>query len=880
MKTTVKTKKVFPWEQLYFVILLLGLLPAVADNSLFRLLGYSELDFLFGEPFQLHKFLNLIPVFLLPIGLFIVFIKRKIWMFLGLLPAVFSVVSLLISQFGVLGNIPFFSLILFLIYKISYLVFAIKGHTRSAYFLFIVILMLLVLPVGQVILFCLFTLLFRMVYYAVTQNISLFAGVASKKLFSLSLKTLLLWSPILLFAIPGFVLSYKMKKTAQNAVYEHTFIEKHDEYTRKKMRHLMQYSVKENLDKFPKLNSEGHETIQKIVNVSMRVVRFRSDSLQYLDYTEGVDDFKEVYRLYADKFGLANTTGSIFVREQLSRELRKVLIKRFLPGRTRFQQDIALSVNEYYSTQEGNATDQVDYFDNNVQSNALEGQEKVDNQLISILEKSKSMQGQTGAELVATKERLSNETKTKIQTSRTAAIGKIDANEAATKKEIDKIPSFSLGQFDAAVPQHLTDISKDFKDEDCRFNLRLLICKILNELKDIVRAAYAKKRKKARAAVERKANQFRDNSNAKLKRTADKARNQVNESLDKAEASTLAAIEASANKASTASNKAFEEANQQAIASSNSINQELGNLANLSRQLNQQANAQIITGTRAAKSITRTSFMLIYQWIFFASILSNILFSILIVKSFLYVFARVVFADKTGIHIHIKQADKDFKNGSIKQFTNQYKIASDYKEDMYISRKYFPSGRAPQVVLPYWNRAMLTRMRNKAYVMNKIEAGQEGADPVEFSALGTASFIEWNLAEGEEVIFNYKDLVAMSQSLTLDTHISFRLSSSFFDKTLFRVAKGPGRLVLLSQGDAVVSGEGHEVKSVPMERIISWQKTTQFSVDTKLRMVDIYFSDVYLKKTNGDVMIVDADTGKIKRKTGLVRFISKFFLPF
>jgi len=40
MKTTVKTKNAFPWETLYFFILLLGLLPAVADNSLFRLLGY------------------------------------------------------------------------------------------------------------------------------------------------------------------------------------------------------------------------------------------------------------------------------------------------------------------------------------------------------------------------------------------------------------------------------------------------------------------------------------------------------------------------------------------------------------------------------------------------------------------------------------------------------------------------------------------------------------------------------------------------------------------------------------------------------------------------------------------------------------------------
>ena len=66
---------------------------------------------------------------------------------------------------------------------------------------------------------------------------------------------------------------------------------------------------------------------------------------------------------------------------------------------------------------------------------------------------------------------------------------------------------------------------------------------------------------------------------------------------------------------------------------------------------------------------------------------------------------------------------------------------------------------------------------------------------------------------------------------------------------------------------------------MPIERIIAWQKTTRFSIDTELRLADIYFSDLYLKRTNNDLVVIDADTGTIKRQVGLVRFVRRFLLP-
>ena len=76
----------------------------------------------------------------------------------------------------------------------------------------------------------------------------------------------------------------------------------------------------------------------------------------------------------------------------------------------------------------------------------------------------------------------------------------------------------------------------------------------------------------------------------------------------------------------------------------------------------------------------------------------------------------------------------------------------------------------------------------------------------------------------------------------------------------------------------ITNQEEYLVKSMPINRIIAWQRTTQFSVDSELNVVDLYFSGVYLKRKNNDLIIIDADAGNIKRRFGLARFISKFLM--
>lgn len=184
------------WNQLYLFIVLLGVLPSVADQSLFRFPweAFSQMDFLFSNHSLHEKILYLLPAVFLPIGLFICFKKKNLWMIIGLLPAIFGLVvkGLFEYQPEIISREDL-SIILFILYKIAFLYFVFKCRVRSISFAGIVILMIalwvssptdqsVVLTFLQVISFVFLTILFRTIYLVITQNLYLFTTLERKEM--------------------------------------------------------------------------------------------------------------------------------------------------------------------------------------------------------------------------------------------------------------------------------------------------------------------------------------------------------------------------------------------------------------------------------------------------------------------------------------------------------------------------------------------------------------------------------------------------------------------------------------------------------------------------------------------------------------------------
>lgn len=279
----------------------------------------------------------------------------------------------------------------------------------------------------------------------------------------------------------------------------------------------------------------------------------------------------------------------------------------------------------------------------------------------------------------------------------------------------------------------------------------------------------------------------------------------------------------------------------------------------------------------AIKSTLKSGIMGIYNGINFFNLIMDILLFFLIVKSFMVVFSRVAFSGQDEIYITLLDADKEMANGKIKKYGNQFTISSHETNNFYASRSYEPSGRPPKFSIPQKVSVIFGRLRTGNYALNHIVMkDREGS--VYYNALGGTQFVQWALQPGEEVVFNLRNFVAMSETVKLTTTYSFRMTSLLLGRLSFTTARGPGKLVLLTKGEPVTSGELKGNASVPVSRIIAFQKNTRFHVHSELNMVDVFLSGIYLQKKPEDLIIIDADE-KGSAKSGISKFIRSFLLP-
>ena len=179
--------------------------------------------------------------------------------------------------------------------------------------------------------------------------------------------------------------------------------------------------------------------------------------------------------------------------------------------------------------------------------------------------------------------------------------------------------------------------------------------------------------------------------------------------------------------------------------------------------------------------------------------------------------------------------------------------------------------------MPQRSAAPVARIRHKAMALNRIDT-VPGEGKVYFSATQGSEFIEWNLREGETVVFDYANFVGVSSDIKLGGLISLRISSLIMGRVVFSTAEGPGRLVLVTHGRPVVGDVAETRVSMPPSRLVAWDKNMCFDSDSNLNFVDLYLSGAYIKKIGPGAVVLDADK-KDGASNGLTRFIKYFLLP-
>ncbi|WP_395345054.1 hypothetical protein PN836_009560 [Ningiella sp. W23] len=297
-----------------------------------------------------------------------------------------------------------------------------------------------------------------------------------------------------------------------------------------------------------------------------------------------------------------------------------------------------------------------------------------------------------------------------------------------------------------------------------------------------------------------------------------------------------------------------------------------------------------------ANAITQAGIFNSFAFLYAYHQLAMLLFYYVCVKSLLYVFARVSVNQKTGISVTLgdciseeQSLTEDFNNlrrtasdeldkhaPSIISHGSEIKFSGPAGTTIYLSRKFQCRGKAPKLRFIQPFSAPFARMFNGAYGMNELNLTNADTD-VGCSSTQGIEYFEWDLKDNERVVFDFKNFVGISKSVSLSTLVSPRISSFLIGNIIYSQAKGPGKLFLMAKGRAQVCSGDVQVGSLPPQRMLAMDVNTKLFVESELDLLNVYCSDAYIKPVQG-TMIIDVDT-QTGSKSGLGTFLRHFILP-
>jgi hypothetical protein len=268
------------------------------------------------------------------------------------------------------------------------------------------------------------------------------------------------------------------------------------------------------------------------------------------------------------------------------------------------------------------------------------------------------------------------------------------------------------------------------------------------------------------------------------------------------------------------------------------------------------------------------------------SLLAGLYSAIILLKTLLIVFSRVVFAPKGESSIRARFLPDDTPDGAptLLHHKQVYHIPTSAPDAHFVARRGVTlEGPPPARRRPLGLRLPVARLLGGSWVMNRID-GNRADNPDEFDAElkvdEPAELVSWTLREGERVVFRFSDFVGMSESLNLGRISSLSLTTLVLGRMIFHYAEGPGVLILRTTAAARLGPSPEAERPAPMPKLVAWGSSTRFSIVAALTTMDTFFSGHNLKTSQGDAVVWDTSTRRGDGPgTGILRFMKSFLLP-
>jgi hypothetical protein len=299
---------------------------------------------------------------------------------------------------------------------------------------------------------------------------------------------------------------------------------------------------------------------------------------------------------------------------------------------------------------------------------------------------------------------------------------------------------------------------------------------------------------------------------------------------------------------------------------------------------NTRVSETVKTEIQAWSDATRRAILSFFTVYNIAKIVMTFWLIVIAIKSFLYVFARVVFDRSTRVEVDLADDDTLIREGKV-EHVQEVNIPGDYPHDIYYKSNYQPLGPAPRFSIPQLFASMLSRVRFGSWNLSHVPMPCDDNEGLTFNSVQADHLVDWQMQEGEEVVFSYGNFVAMNANVKLKTIVSLRVASLLFGRFIFHAARcegGPGRLILRTRGRPATAKQVRQ--SIPVSRLIAWNSFARFSVDSHLTRTDVFLNGFNLRRSGSGkdsqgILVVEADARDGGVLVGTLRFAKHFLLP-
>jgi hypothetical protein len=281
--------------------------------------------------------------------------------------------------------------------------------------------------------------------------------------------------------------------------------------------------------------------------------------------------------------------------------------------------------------------------------------------------------------------------------------------------------------------------------------------------------------------------------------------------------------------------------------------------------------------------------------VFFAidalTVLFNCSLALAASHGFLMIFSRVSLSGNRGIPIVIGDEGTFFggKGGDVTDKEDKLTITGASQSTYFTPLSIAVDGREENISVPQPLNAFIGRILHGAYFCNENVVGKQldngerkSLGPIIFRTYGGSHFVQWDLCDGEEVIFSFSNLVAFEKAVRFKTIVSLKLSTLVLGRIFFHCATGPGRLILQSRGDPEIGDNAGTSRKVRISQMLAWQRSARFFVYSKVDLQNVYLSGVTVRKEQGggkgSIAVIDVPE-RISTGRRIIRVFKRFLLP-